>query len=102
MRTVQLSQSASVVLDGSGNGTCSVGPSASGEVWSPEVVAVHCDTNTSEALARVYVGADASPRYFVGGTTWGSTGDSTGNLPSTVAVGSQVFATWTGGDPGTT
>jgi hypothetical protein len=64
--------------------------------------AVHCATNNSEATCRVYAGAAASPNYFADGTTWGSTGDSSDNLPPTLSVGSQVFAVWSGGDPGTT
>jgi hypothetical protein len=102
MRTLPLNVSAEVVLDGTGSGTASVGPSASGETWAVSSVGVHASTNTAEATARVYAGADASPRYFCDGTTWGSTGDSTGNVAGTIAVGSQVWAVWTGGDPGAT
>ena len=53
--------------------------------------------------AAFFVGAEASSAYFAGGTTWGSTGDSgTAATGSVIAVGAQVFAQWTGGDPGAT
>lgn len=102
MRTLPLAQSAQVALDGTGAGTASLGPSGSGETWDVSSVGVHCATNVSEATARVYAGADASPRYFVDATTWGSTGDSTDAVRGTLAVGSQVFGVWSGGDASTT
>jgi hypothetical protein len=88
--------------DSGGDGTISVGPTAAGEIWQAGfTVAVHCSTNVSEAMCRVYCGAGASPAYFVGSTTWGSTGDSTTNTPQ-LQVGQQVWAVWTGGDSGAT
>jgi hypothetical protein len=100
--TAPLSALVQVTLDASGNGTASVGPTGSGEVWSQITVAVHCATNTSEATCRIYAGSDASPRYFSDGTTWGSTGDSSTNLPPTLPVGQKISAVWSGGDSGTT
>lgn len=101
-RQLPLSASASVVLDGSGNGTASAGPTAQGETWAAGfVAAVHASTNADEATARLYAGGGASPAYFIGGTTWGSTGDSSSNTPQ-MQVGQQVFAVWQGGDPGAT
>lgn len=101
MRTLPLNAFAATTLSG-GAGTASIGPTAQGEVWQNFTVSVHCATNVSEALCRVYVGGDSSPAYFCDGTTWGSTGDSTDNVPASLAVGSQVFAVWSGGDAGTT
>jgi hypothetical protein len=97
-----LTQTVSVVLDASGNGTASDGPTGFGETWTGICVAVHAATDVSEATCRVYVGTSASPNFFADGTTWGSTGDSSDNMPSTVPVGYQVFAVWSGGDAGTT
>lgn len=99
MRQLPLSAKAYVTLDGSGNGTASTGPLSPGEVWSGLTASVSVATNTAEATCRIYAGAAATPGYFADGTTWGSTGDSTTNLPA-VRVGGQVFAVWEGGDHG--
>ena len=99
MRELPLSAKAYVTLDGSGNGTAYTGPLSPGEQWSGLTAAVRVATNTAEATGSVYAGAAATPGYFCGATTWGSTGDSTTNLP-TVKVGGNVWAVWTGGDPG--
>lgn len=69
-------------------------------MWTVGVAAVSCSTNGSEATCRLYAGGAASQGTFVDGTTWGSTGDSTSNFASPVYAGQQVFAQWTGGDPG--
>lgn len=102
MRTLPLNAFASTTLDGTGAGTASTGPTSQGEVWNIAAVAVRCATNTKEATCLVYSGSGASPAYFNDGTTWGSTGDSTSNVPGPLAVGSRVFAVWTGADAGTT
>jgi hypothetical protein len=99
MRTLPLTAKAYVTLDANGNGTASTGPLSSGEQWSGLTAAVRVATNTNEAIGSIYAGAAATPGYFAGATTWGSTGDSTTNLP-VVKVGGNVFAVWTGGDPG--
>jgi len=101
MRLLPLTAKASTVLDANGNGTAEVGPLSFGEQWSNLTAAVRASTNTDEAICSTYAGAAATPGYFAGATTWGSTGDSTTNLP-TVQVGGNVFAVWTGGDPGAT
>ncbi len=102
MRTLPLNAFASTTLDSTGAGTASVGPTSPGEVWTIAAVAVHCSSNVNEATCRVYSGAGASPAYFNDGTTWGSTGDSSSNVPGPLAVGSEVFAVWSGGDSGAT
>jgi len=99
MRQLPLNVSAQVTLDGSGNGTASIGPLSPGEVWDDLIAAVRVATNVNEAICTVYSGAAATAGYARGATTWGSTGDSTGQL-SEVRVGGQVFAVWTGGDAG--
>jgi hypothetical protein len=99
MRQLRLTAKAYVTLDGSGNGTASAGPQSPGEQWSDLVASVRVATNVSEAICSVYAGAAATPGYFAGATTWGSTGDSTSDL-GTVLVGGNVFAVWTGGDHG--
>jgi hypothetical protein len=99
MRQLPLNLKAYVTLDGSGNGTAYIGPQSPGEVWSNLTVAVSVATNTNEATCSTYAGAAATPGYFAGATTWGSTGDSSTNF-GTVRVGGNVWAVWTGGDAG--
>jgi hypothetical protein len=99
MRDLDLNVKAYAVLDGDGNGTASTGPLSPGEVWSNLTASVSVATSASEATCKTYAGAAPTPGYFKDGTTWGSTGDSTQNL-NTVRVGGNVWAVWTGGDPG--
>jgi hypothetical protein len=99
MRQLPLSASAQTVLDGVGNGTASTGPLAPGETWLAGLnasVRTQETAVTSEALCRVYCGG-----RFIGGTTWGSTGDATSDTPQ-LGTGQQVTAEWTGGDAGAT
>lgn len=99
MRQLPLSAKAYAVLDSHGNGTASVGPLSPGEQWSGLTVSVSVATNANEATCQIYAGAAATPGYFADATTWGSTGDSTQNI-GIVRVGGNVFAVWSGGDPG--
>jgi len=103
MAVVTLSQSAVVTLDGTGSGTARTGPLSARETWQPEVVAVKTNqlAITSEAQCKIYAGPDTSDTYYVDGTLSGSTGDSTSNIAGQrVACGEQVWAVWSGGDPG--
>lgn len=101
-RTLSLTAVAACVLDSSGNGTASTGPAGTRESWQPATAAVSVSTNVKEATARIYTGAQVFQGTFTDGTTWGSTGDSTSNFTGTVYPGQQVWAVWTGGDPGAT
>src|ERR1700733_15342083 len=99
MRSLPLSVSANTILDGDGNGTASIGPQSPGETWAPgfnAAVSTQETTITNEAICRVYCGG-----RFIGGTTWGSTGDATTDTPQ-LGVGQEVTAQWPGGDPGAT
>jgi hypothetical protein len=102
MREFPLTASATVTLNGSGNGTAQIGPSFPRESWSVAVASVSCSSNTAEAVCKIYAGPQATQGNFIDGTTWGSTGDSTSNFSSPVYLGSYVFAVWTGGDSGAT
>jgi len=95
VRTQPFTRTATVVLNGSGNGTASIGPALTNEKWDVAVASVKAATNTAEAICSVSAGG-----AFIGATTWGSTGDSTGNFSSPLWPGALVTATWTGGDPG--
>lgn len=102
MRTLNLTAIATCTLDGSGNGQAATGPTGTREAWQPATAAVSASSNTSEATAKVFAGAQVGQGTFVDGTTWGSTGDSTNSFTQPVYPGQQVFAVWTGGDPGAT
>lgn len=102
MRTLPLNTFKQVVLDGSGNGGTSIGPTSQGEIWEAGfTAAVKCTSNIKEAACLIYCGDQAADTMFNDGTTWGSTGDSSTNTAQLV-TGQQVFAVWTGGDPGAT
>lgn len=102
MNQIPLSMSTTTILDDTGSGTASLGPTGFGVTWSQITVSVHCATNVSEATCRVYAGPQATPNYFADGTTWGSTGDSSDNMPPVLPVGQAIWAVWSGGDAGTT
>lgn len=93
---------ATVTLNGSGNGTAQAGPLTARERWSPGVASVSAATNTAEAQCKIIVGSDVATGRFADGTLSGSTGDSTDAVSaSDVPCGTYVFAVWAGGDPGT-
>lgn len=97
MTDIQLLQSVTVVLNGSGNGTSPpLGPSASGQTWQLSGVSLQVSTNVKEAIGAVYLNG-----LLIGTTTWGSTGD-TGVASNLVQImtGQLLTATWTGGDAG--
>jgi hypothetical protein len=103
MRTLTLSATVNIALNGSGNGTVQAGPVSPGEVWYPAVVSVSVATNTNEAQCKIYSGAIVAPFTFIDGTVDGSTGDSTDRVTGKVLrPGQYIFAQWTGGDAGST
>ena len=97
-----LNESASVVLDASGNGTLRMKPYGGSLTWLPTIVSVKASSNLAEAQCRVYVGPDTSDQWFVDGTLSGSTGDSTDRVTGRQvdSHGHALWAVWTGGDPG--
>lgn len=99
MRQLPLNAKAYATLDGNGDGTAYTGPLSPGEQWTGVTAHVSVATNNAEAICKTYAGAEPTPGYFCDATTWGSTGDSTSNVPE-LRVGGNVFAQWTGGDPG--
>jgi hypothetical protein len=94
-------RSATVRLDGAGNGTVKLGPAGSAETWAPAVASFSVSTNVLEAQCKVYVGDVVTQANFVDGSLSGSTGDATGRVGAYVLTqGQYVWAVWTGGDPG--
>ena len=103
MRVPLVGQRAFVTLDGSGNGTCKLGPLSAREVWWPDNA--HVSTGqavvTNEAVCKIYVGDAVSVQNFRDNTFTGSSGDSTDKIAADrVSVGQWVWAVWSGGDAG--
>lgn len=98
MPQVPLNETTSVALNGSGNGTASLGPTGPQETWTPSNVSVICSSNTLEATCKVFAGPSATSPYFKDITVDGSTGDATDRCNIPIPKGWQVWAVWTGGD----
>ena len=99
-----LNQTVSVVLNGSGAGTASIGPLSAREVWYPKNVSVNTvqTSITNESQCAIQVG-DVNTRRQRDATQSGSTGDATDKVNAdTVRCGEKVWAVWTGGDAGVT
>lgn len=101
--TLGLSETGSVTLDGSGNGTVRLRPDGPNEHWLPTVASVKCSSNTNEAACQIYAGQAATDVNFVDGTFSGSSGDSTDKITGydiSRHTNAYIFAVWTGGDVG--
>lgn len=112
---LDLNEPATVVLDGSGNGTAKISPGQpaapgsgvgaarnSGLLWHLAGIGVKVATNTNEAVAKAYVSygiQSATDNDFQGQTQTGSTGD-TCTVTATLRPGDWVTVKWTGGDAG--
>lgn len=103
MSTGIVNQTATVILDGSGNGYCQLGPLSARETWTLSSVHVICSSATNEAVCRIYIGNGVFDSNFIDGTFTGSSGDASSVMDGmTVSVGDAVYAAWTGGDAGAT
>lgn len=109
-----ITDSVSVILDGSGDGTARITPGQpaqgggvgagrnSGLTWNVTGVAVSVSTNVSEASCSVYLSygiQSASQNDFQGTTITGSTGD-TDTVTAQLRPGDWLTAVWSGGDAG--
>jgi len=104
-KTLTLTRTASITLNGSGAGTVQAGPATPGEIWSPTQVSVSCSATvtTGTCQCSIYAGAGPSQGTFVDGTFSGDTGDTTDAIGGRqVNPGQSVFAVWSGGVPGAT
>lgn len=89
---------ATVTLDGSGNGTASIGPQVA-EHWDGLSVYVSVATNTAEANGTLYLGSGLSPGEALAQTATASSGD-TWEGDRIVQLGQKLRFQWNGGDPG--
>lgn len=106
-----LNENASVVLNGSGNGTAQLSPHGtrySGYQWRPINLYVSVAPapgnsavlNNAKATAYVSYGVQSNtPNDAIGSTINGSLGDTCG-MSQTVKPGDWITVVWTGGDPG--
>jgi hypothetical protein len=114
LQPYQITDSVSVVLNGSGDGTASITPGqpatgggvgaarSSGLTWSLSGCYVSVTTNTKEAAAVTYITYGIQSfghQDAVGDTITGSTGD-TGSFTATLRPGDWITTVWTGGDAG--
>jgi hypothetical protein len=101
-RTVPLTQSASVKLDGSGNGSVQLGPALPGVSWSPASVAVIVQPASTTVVSqfRLYLGP-AQPGNFQGGTYTGDVNSTDITVPAMYA-GQVLTGVWSGGNPAAT
>ena len=97
-----LNESASVVLDASGNGTLRMKPYGGSLTWLPTIVSVKASSSVSEAECRVYIGPAAVDAWYVDGTLSGSSGDASDRVTGRQVDthGSALWAVWQGGDAG--
>lgn len=97
-------ESATVILNGSGNGTAKIGPLSAREVWHPDNVHVSANAQpTNDAQCQIFTGSDTSAVNFRDATFTGSSGDSSDKVNSTVIhCGQYIWAVWTGGDANVT
>lgn len=104
-RQLSLTASATVTLDGSGNGIASVGPSAPGEVWAPDTTSIQCTgaiPTTGTPTLFIYAGNGIFPATFID-STYNVTGAGSGLIDGKqLYAGQEVFAVWSGGPPGGT
>ncbi len=97
MADMQLDEFARVTLNGSGNGTVSLGPRNSRQVWNVTNLAVFTTSTVNVPTATAYHGTP-SPGSSLGGTYDGNN-DSTG-IAAMLYPGQQLSVQWTGGDAG--
>lgn len=102
-RTLSLTASATVTLDGGGNGTAEVGPSVPGEVWDPQSAGITCTGAipvTGTPTLFIYAGSGISPATFIDSTYNVTSASSSMITGKRLYPGQRVFAVWSGGPPG--
>ena len=101
MRSQQLTRTATITLDGSGNGTAQLGPSITNEQWLPQQVSVSCSAAVTSGTCQAVIYAGAPPGVFVDGTFSGDTGDTSSAIAGQILwPGQYVTVVWITGVPG--
>jgi hypothetical protein len=91
--------SVSTTLNGSGNGSVTLGPQIVKEHWQVDSATVSVSTNTIESQCSVFLGTTPVSSTLYGETQSGSTGD-TCAIGQDIQSGQLVIAKWVGGDAG--
>lgn len=98
MGTVALQESASVILDVSGNGSVNLGPNV-GVMWQLATASVQVSSAVAEPVCAVSLGSPTDAGTLMDATYTGSQ-DSTDRVSGVpIYPGATVWAVWTGGDP---
>jgi hypothetical protein len=95
--------SATVKLDGSGNGTAQLGPQSAVR-WEPSLVAIQTvnQSITTVPSCAIYSGSSPTASNLIDQTYNGQNNSSTKIAGQVLYQGQNVFAVWTGGVPGDT
>ena len=96
-----LTQDASVVLNSSGNGTASIGPTV-GQKWRLRTASIIVPGAILIPQCKIYMGGAAIDPFFVDGTYTGALASTSNVNGKPLTNGQRIFAVWTGGDPGAT
>lgn len=96
----QQTETAVIILNGSGAGTAKVGPTnAYGAPWNVISASVRANANpTNEAMCTLYAGPDTSQPNFRDTSFTGSSGDGSDKVAGPLLQNNFVFAVWSGGD----
>jgi hypothetical protein len=100
MPVIPFTKTASGTLNGSGNGTVSVGPSFPGEAWYPESIAISCTGSiptSGTPTALLYAGTVATPLTLVDSTYNVTSASSSMISGQTLWPGMSVFVVWADG-----
>lgn len=88
------------VLDGAGNGRCSLGPNGGGLVWQLTAAAIKTSTSAKVPSCDIYMGRTATPENLIDTTTIGNSNSTSRVAAYPLQSDERIFAVWTGGDPG--
>lgn len=99
--SIPLSVSARVTLNGSGNGSVSLGPLVPGVSWQPVSVAVRVNPTSNTVVSEFFLyNGIAVDSNFLGGSYTGD--NNSAGLAITLWPGQILTGVWTGGNPGAT
>jgi hypothetical protein len=95
-----VTQSASVILDSSGNGSVQTGPNIG--KWNLTHAAINTSSAAKTPQCKLYMGTDTGIANLIDGTFVGSLNSTDNVSAKPIGPGEYIFAVWTGGDPGAT
>lgn len=99
MTISEVSPSANVVLDGSGNGQCAIYP-PSGTKWALRLATLSIPNAIKHPQAFLYRGSPSGPLQLVDSTITGDAASSAKVGGAVYYPGQWLWAVWKGGDPG--